>query len=45
MTFYGIDRCDRCGGLLEERGWLHGVCEACRASLEGSKRSERVKPG
>ena len=45
MNFFGIDRCDNCGQLLEDGQWLVGLCKTCeRIQKVPKKRRETVKP-
>ena len=45
MTYHGIDKCDRCGNLLESGQWLCGLCKACEEAEKAPRRPvETVKP-
>jgi len=37
--YRGIDKCDRCGRLLEKGRWLSGVCKACAQETSKTKTS------
>ncbi len=42
MTYQGIDNCEHCGKPLEERRWMHGVCEACEQAKKKPKRPVKI---
>ena len=42
MPYRGIDRCDRCGELLDRGGWLSGLCKVCEKRLQALKKPVRV---
>ncbi len=37
MTYRGIDRCDRCGKVLEKGRWLSGICAKCEEAEKPTK--------
>ncbi len=42
VQYHGIDRCDRCGQLLEDGQWLAGLCRACEQAQKMPKRSVEI---